>query len=119
MTKPGGGVYVPTPKSFHVNQMWQAAIADSPELFQDAYRSALKKAFESYEGEYKRSVAWEKAKASIVLSWKARDPLRAPFRFAPDNRDLRMILNSLGEFERGQIKLAANMHKKYANFIKK
>ena len=119
MKKPGGGVYMPSAKSFHVNRMWQAAVADSPELFQDAYRSALKKAFESYEGEYKKSVAWEKAKASVILSWKSRDPLRAPFRFAPDHRDLRMVLNSLGEFERRQVKIAANMHKKYANFIKR
>lgn len=111
---------LPTRQSFYMNKMFLAAMADDPRAFEEARRGALKRYFEFYKAQEKFSdrQAWSKAEKAIKDSWSSRDPFNAPFRFAPSQKEVQIILRGLGEFERSQVLQAKNLYDKYERFIK-
>lgn len=111
---------MPTPQSYYMNKMFLAAMADDAREFEESRRGALKRYYEFYTAQEKFSErqAWSKAEEAVKSSWNSRDPFKAPFRFAPTQKEVQIILRGLGEFERSQVLQAKNLYDKYERFIR-
>jgi hypothetical protein len=99
-----GAGEAPTRATPFLQQMELAALVNNPELFREAYRSAIEAAREDGRDNPEKYVA---------DNFTERHPLKRLFRAAPSETDYRRMLGLMGDYGSGQVRAAVNSYNRY------
>lgn len=101
-----GAASVPTPISPYLQQMELAALVNNPELFREAYRSAIQAA---------RDEKKENPEKYVADNFAERHPLKRLFKGTVSESDYRRMQGEMGEYGAAQVRAAINSFNRYLN----